>query len=104
MKRNLKWIGILLAILFIGCTTVPTYKNIVAGMYQFYISQSKDYRRMAADPTTTEAQKVVMRKKKKILDKLGNLIPLFDSSVRLGTPNLDQEQQINDLINDLTKL
>ena len=104
MKKLKLSIAFLCIGLFIGCATVPGYKNMVAGMYQFYISQSKDYRAMAADPTLTDAQKNILRQKKPLLDKLGALIPLFDSSVSMGTPNMDQQQQINNLINQLSKL
>lgn len=59
---------------------------------------------MAANPATTEAQKEILRKKKPMIDKLGTLIPLFDSAVQTGTATPDQQQEIMDLINSLESL
>ena len=70
-------------------------------MYKVYNAQHEDYLSMAANPATTEAQKVIMRKKKPILDDLAMLIPLFDKDLQMGTATSSQEQKIYNLLNSL---
>ena len=105
MKRKLKFIGIILALCFIAsCATVDmnvTPADRLTYMYKIYNSQHEDYMSMAANPATTEAQKVIMRKKKPILDNLALLIPLFDKDLQMGTATSSQEQKIYDLLNSL---
>ena len=104
--RKFKFIWIILALfLLAGCMQGCT-KNIrvtpvdeLTFMYNIYNSQYEDYQSMAANPNTSEAQKVIMRKKKPILDSLGVLIPAFDKSLDAGTSTPQQRQEIYDLIN-----
>ena len=107
MKR-LRIIGIILALFFVigmvGCGTVDvkvTPTDRLAYMYKVYNAQHEDYLSMAANPATTEAQKVIMRKKKPILDDLAMLIPLFDKDLQMGTATSSQEQKIYNLLNSL---
>jgi len=89
--------------LLVGCTknirVTPTDR--LTYMYKVYNAQYEDYQAMANNPATTEAQKVIMRKKKPILDKLGVLIPAFDRALQTGTVTPSQEQIIYDLLNSL---
>lgn len=106
LKRNAL---IIFVLLFVACGLIdinktPTQAQIVAGMYQVYNAQHKDYLSMAANPATTESQKVILRKKKPILDKLGTLIPVYDSAVQTGTATPAQQEAILGLINSLEDL
>lgn len=107
--NRLKFLTILfVCAVLLACGTInlgkPTQTQILSGMYSVYNSQHKDYLSMAANPATTEAQKEILRKKKPMIDKLGTLIPLFDSAVQTGTATPDQQQEIMDLINSLESL
>jgi len=103
--RKFKFIGIILALFFlVGCATVGvevTPTDRLTYMYKVYNAQHEDYLSMAANPATTETQKVIMRKKKPILDSLSILIPLFDKGLQNGTATSSQEQKIYDLLNSL---
>ena len=90
--------------LLVGCATLDvnvTPTDRLTYMYKVYNAQYEDYQVMANNPATTEAQKVIMRKKKPILDKLGVLIPAFDRALQTGTVTPSQEQIIYDLLNSL---
>lgn len=104
--RKAKFIVLLFIIGLFGCATfginkAPTQKQILTGMYQVYNAQHEDYMVMAANPNTTEAQKVIMRQKKPILDKLGTLIPMYDAAINAGTATPAMQQEIMNLLNSL---
>ena len=105
--RQTKWIVVLCVLFVAACThtiDVPTKNERLVYMYSIYNAQHEQYVRMADDPNTTEAQKVIMRKKKPILEALQLLIPAYDQTVQMGTPSYEQEQQIYDLLNELQQL
>jgi hypothetical protein len=108
MKRNMVRFSLALtALMFIASCTMlgldktPSQKQIVTSMYQVYNAQHEDYMVMAASPTTTEAQKVIMRQKKPILDKLATLIPMYDAAVNAGTATPEMQKEIMTLLNSL---
>jgi len=103
--RKLKFVPILIAIAFVlGCTHTITWKGTLAGMYQIYNDQYENYQSLANNPNTTEAQKEVMRQKKPILDKLGKLLPAYDSAIVTGTATSSQRKTIMDLLDELGRL
>ena len=105
--RRFRYLAIVIAFLFLaGCPMFTKDINVTTTdkltyMYKIYNAQYEDYLSMAANPNTSEAQKVIMRKKKPILDSLAVLIPAFDKSIQGGTNTPQQEQAIYDLINSL---
>ena len=105
MKRNLKYISVFFVLLmFVACAGTDinvTPVDELTFFYNVYNSQYKDYQSMAKNPNTSEEQKVIMRKKKPILDSLAVLIPAFDKSLSGGTNTPEQKQAIYDLINSL---
>ena len=111
-RRNFSIIGVLLwlfivALLTQGCATgakpfsEQTPKEKLAYMYQIYNAQHEDYMIQAANPNLTEAQKIILRKKKPILVTLQTLIPAYDQQVRLGAPSVGKEQEIYNLLTTL---
>ena len=101
-------ISLIVLVLFlglaVGCTMnhTVTKKDQLLYMYKVYNAQYKDYLSMAEDPSKlTEEQKVMLRKKKPVLEQLGVLIPLYDSAIEVGKVTPEQEQQIYDLLNSL---
>ena len=106
VRQKVKFIGILLALCFIiacpGTTDIKiTPVDELTFFYNMYSSQHEDYLSMANNPNTSEEQKVIMRKKKPILDSLAVLIPAFDKSLTSGTNTPEQKQAIYDLLNSL---
>jgi hypothetical protein len=105
MHQRNKILSVILALFFvslIGCTLKTVTKNTkLIYMYKVYNAQYQDYLSMTANPNTTEEQKIILRKKKPILDTLGTLIPLYDRDVQTGIATADQEQKIYDLLNSL---
>lgn len=99
--------GVLLLFVYINCATNSkpfselTPKEKLAYMYQVYNAQHEDYMVQAANINLTEEQKVVLRKKKPILMTLQTLIPIYDQQVQLGTPSIESEQQIYNLLTQL---
>lgn len=72
---------------------------------QTYNQQYKDTMAMAQRTDLTDAQKQIVAKKKEILTKAWPLIKLYDSTVTSGgVPSPRDEQQIYNLITDLSKL
>ena len=101
-KRTL--MVILALCLLVGCGTTDiqiTPVDELTFFYNMYSSQHEDYLSMARNPNTREEQKVIMRKKKPILDALAVLIPAFDKSLTAGTNTPEQKQAIYDLLNSL---
>jgi len=96
---------IFLALLFLascGTTDIKvTPVDELTFFYNMYSSQHEDYLSMAKNPNTSEEQKVIMRKKKPILNSLAVLIPAFDKSLTSGTNTPEQKQAIYDLLNSL---
>jgi len=110
-NRNYQYLKLLIVLTmgfaFAGCTATmgaPTQRQIVTSMYQVYNAQYADYLSMAANPNTTEAQKVIMREKKPILEKLGTLIPAYDAAVTNGTASPEMQKTIMDLLNSLNSM
>jgi len=106
-KLKLAFIVVAVLALCVSCGTMNVHvtpEGSLAGMYKIYNDQYDDYQKMAKDPNTTEAQKEVMRKKKPILDKLGKLLPVYDSGLISGEATDKQREQITDLLNELGRL
>lgn len=108
MRRRLVALGIL--VLFIaGCAsfgvkpwTERSPQEKASYFMAIYNKQFNDTVRLAGTPNITEAQKVVVRKKKEILGKLYPAISFYDSIVARGEiPAIADEQAILDLINRL---
>lgn len=72
-------------------------------MMSMYNTQADNYKSMAARPNLIEEQKVILRKKKVIMDKVYPLISLYKSYVKGGAvPPADKEKQIFELLDELT--
>ena len=86
-----------------ACATLPaTPKEKAVWMMGIYNRQFDDYQAMVARPDLTEAQKEVLRQKKKILVEAKPLITAYDGYVQQGaTPSPQLEVQITDLLNQL---
>lgn len=109
---NRKLIAVLLVMIFafIGCAmqgakpiTEMTPKERVTWMYGVYNSQYEDYKSLAANPDAlSDAQKEVMREKKKVLTKVYPMIKLYDGYVTNGAiPDREVEANIVSLLNQL---
>jgi len=99
---------LILVLFFIGTMGCTLNKTVTQDtkllyMYRIYNSQYENYLSMANNPATTEEQKVIMRKKKPVLDTLGPLISVYDIDVQAGTSTAEQEQKIMDLLDSLTQ-
>ena len=95
---------IVAAVFLVSCATFDvqvTASDRLTYMYKTFNAQWEDYQSMAANPNTTEAQKVIMRQKKPVLDSLAVLIPAFDQGLQAGISTPEQEQAIYDLLNSL---
>jgi hypothetical protein len=102
----------LLAAVLIGCATVgvkpwaersPMEKS--SYFMSIYNRQYADAMAMASNSNLTEAQKVVVRKKKDVLEKAWPAIRAYDDiAVRGEIPSALSEQAILDYINQLATL
>lgn len=107
MKTIRDRVLILVLVLFfvgtLGCTLnkTVTKDTKLLYMYRIYSAQYENYLSMANNPATTEDQKVIMRKKKPILDTVGPLISIYDTAVQAGISTAEQEQKIMDLLDSL---
>lgn len=74
----------------IGIATKPysdmTPKEKVTFLFKMYNKQYDDYKVMTSDPKLTEAQKVVMREKKKVLTQVYPIIQALDLNLVEGKP------------------
>ena len=89
--------------LVLGCTyskQITTTDQLIF-MYKTFNAQYEDYLSMAKRTDLSEEQKVMMRKKKPVLEKLQKLIPAYDMALTTGTVKPDQKQVIFDLLNSL---
>lgn len=114
MKRNSTFLGLpivllgtSLAIVYLllsGCATTNvelTAKDKATWAMALYNAQYDDYLRMTGMGNLTEEQKVVLRKKKSIMNELWPLLKLYAKYAETGTIPSDLEQQVTDLINQL---
>lgn len=82
-----------------------TPKERVTWMLSVYNSQTRDYKAMVAKTDLTNEQKEVLRKKKAIMIQVYPMINTYTTYVDSGAvPTKEVEDQIIDLINDLTGL
>ena len=110
MRKRFSVLYLLLVLILVlsGCTAKGTkpYSEMTPNeklgyMYQVYNAQHEDYMIMAGNPNLTEGQKEVLRAKKPILNTLQIMIPAYDQSAQLGSPSVEQEQQIYNLLTQL---
>jgi hypothetical protein len=107
--RKFRIIGIIMALfLLAGCATPnqgSTIKPAELTLTQFeaaYVAQWHDAYTMATDPSITPAQREVVRVKKEVLTKARPLINAYGAVVKIGgTPTLEQEQAIYELLNSI---
>jgi hypothetical protein len=86
-----------------ACATAPaTPKEKAVWMMGIYNRQFDDYQVMVARPDLTDAQKEILRQKKKVLVEVKPLIAAYDGCIQQGTaPSPQLETQITDLLNQL---
>jgi disulfide oxidoreductase YuzD len=86
-----------------ACATAPaTAKEKAVWMMGIYNRQFDDYQVMVARPDLTDAQKEILRQKKKVLVELKPLIAAYDGYVQQdAAPSPQLEAQITDLLNQL---
>jgi hypothetical protein len=107
--RKIAVLGITLAVLIaVGCATrniVMTPKTKATMILSTYVMQVEQTKAMSHRIDLTEAQKEMVRKKKAIIEKLDPLIKSYGLVVQAGgTPSVEDEQAIYDLIDDLAML
>lgn len=94
-----------LALLIFSCATTGTQMSLkgkAAMMLSTYNSQTQQTLIMSQRTDLTEAQKVVVRKKKAIIMKLDPLIKAYGTLVQSGgIPSPSDEQAIYTLIDEL---
>lgn len=74
--------------------------TLMMGMFN---SQARDYKAMVARPDLTEDQKVILRKKKQILDTVRPMIKTYNTYIEHGAvPSQEVEDRIMQHLNDLT--
>jgi hypothetical protein len=95
-------------VLVAGCAGVKPFAELSPKekslfFHHIYIAQYDDYQALTADPTLlTEAQKTMLREKRKILLEAGFLIGVYDSYIESGVMPPDAiGQKLYDLINKL---
>ena len=107
MKRQ--YIAAILAILMllcIGCalnsTALKPQQELLTRFETFYMGQYNDYTVQVAQPNLTEAQKTVLREKRKVLVEAQPLITAYGAIVMQGgTATVAQEQAIIALLNKI---
>lgn len=82
--------------------TTPTEK--LTYMYQIYNAQHEDYMVMSGNPDLTDSQRDILREKKPILETLQTLIPAYDMQIQVGSPTVEQEQEIYNLLTQLQNM
>ena len=113
MRKRLIVFPAIIALLFFGCATLsntaswntksPKEKSLY--FIKTYNQQYDDTMFMAKSPNLTEAQKQVVRTKKKILTNAWPAIHLYDSiAANGGVPSPEQEQVILNFINQLVSM
>jgi hypothetical protein len=116
-SRFLGLLVMLLAVAFmsialIGCPTnnIKTFDEMSAKekatfMMSMYNKQYSNYQTQAAKPELTEAEREILRKKKKILSEVYPLIELYMSYVDSGAvPSTETEQKIINYLDQLAVL
>ena len=107
MRKRLTTIALLCIVILVACATTTnpnTPKEKLAYMYQVYNAQHEDYMIMSGNPNLTEAQKDILRAKRPILETLQKLIPAYDMQIQLGSPTVEQEQEIINLLTQLQNM
>lgn len=112
MKRVSIALAIILVLFLVACAgqdvkpvSEMTPKEKATWMLSMYNKQYDDYLVVAAKPDLTEAQKEVLRKKKKIMQEVYPLIELYSSYVEAGSvPTKETEAQIINYLNELATL
>jgi hypothetical protein len=117
IQRNVKWMVIILYVLFLAaCVTSGqkdglksfsemTHKERATWMMGIYNSQARDYKAMVARTDLTNEQKDILRKKKSIMTQVWPMINTYTTYINSGAvPTKEVEDQIIKLINDLTAL
>ena len=111
MKRKLYVPLVIILLLGMACAadmsmkpwSEQTTQDRLTWMLGIYNSQDRDYRSMAAMTNLTDAQKKVLQNKKKIMTQVYPMIDLYRKTVNSGgTPDQNTEQQILNLLNQLT--
>ena len=103
-KLKLAFCVVIVLAFCVSCATIDidvTPKAKLAYMYQVYNAQHEDYMSMAKMSNLTDAQIKMLRAKKPILSTLQVLIPLYDTSIQVGSPSASTEQEIYNLLNQL---
>ena len=97
------FIAVIVFALATACATPPaTPKEKAVWMMGIYNRQFDDYEAMVARPDLTDAQKDILRQKKKVLVEVKPLIAAYDGYVQQGAaPSPQLEAQITDLLNQL---
>jgi hypothetical protein len=104
---NRKYTAAIVAIMMlicIGCalnsTALKPQQELLTRFETFYMGQYNDYTVQVAQPNLSEAQKSVLREKRKVLVEAQPLITAYGSIVMQGgTPTMAQEQAIIALLN-----
>lgn len=101
-----------MTVALVGCQTdnIKTFDEMSAKekatfMMSMYNKQYSNYQTQAAKPELTEAEREILRKKKKILSEVYPLIELYMSYVDSGAvPSTETEQKIINYLDQLAVL
>ena len=115
LRKNNLFVVLIILIFLVGCMTLNvnkpksisemTPKERGAWFLGIYNSQDKDYRNMVGRLDLTNDQKKVLRNKKTIMTKVYPIIKTYNTYIDSGAvPTKEIEDQIVELINDLTGL
>lgn len=104
LHRKVSTLAILAAFMaafFMACGTIPkpvsemSTKEKAVFFMKVYSDQAENYKTLAASPDLTEAQRSVLRDKKKIMEEVYPLISLYSDYVDAGAvPDAGVEKQI----------
>lgn len=110
IKRPIALLLLTVLLIVMACATPvhspteTTPREKLTYMYQIYNAQHEDYMVMSGNPNLTGSQKDMLRAKKPILETLQTLIPAYDMQVQLGSPTIEQEQEIYNLLTQLQNM
>jgi len=110
IKRPIALLLLTVLVIVMACAstvqspTETTPREKLTYMYQIYNAQHEDYMVMSGNPNLTGSQKDMLRAKKPILETLQTLIPAYDMQVQLGSPTIEQEQEIYNLLTQLQNM
>lgn len=107
MRNRKVAILMVLSLVFVmaSCAATISPKGKALMVLSTYNAQTTSTVEMSNRPNLTEAQKVVVREKKRVIVQLDPLVKLYGNTVKNGgTPTVSAEQDIFNLIDQLAAI